>query len=71
MQKKNIVVKKTYKDKTGNERVLWNTIGNILVFDDGKMTMELHFLPDTKFHIFDQKLPTAQDVGNSIDSISF
>ena len=52
MQKFNVNTKRTYIDKQGNEKTVWNTVGKIVIFDDGKPSLELFMFPDTKFMCF-------------------
>jgi hypothetical protein len=60
MQRYNITTKRTYKDKSGNDKTQWNVVGSIVKFPatqdkDESMILELNMFPDTKFYVFEQK----------------
>lgn len=60
MQRFNIVTKRTYKTKSGEEKTAWNNVGSLVHFpasgdkDEG-FALELNMHPDTKFYVFPQK----------------
>lgn len=52
MQFYNIVTKKTYTDKSGQEKGSWKTVGRVKVAPDNNMFIDLFMFPDTKFYLF-------------------
>jgi hypothetical protein len=55
MKIQNVVVKKTYTNKAGEEKVTWLNVGSIRTTDDGKQYIELNMFPETSFYVFDRK----------------
>ncbi len=47
------MTKKTFTHN-GAEKVSWNNVGNLIVFDNG-YSIELAMYPDTKFYVFENK----------------
>ena len=60
MKRFNIVTRRTYKKKNGEEKTQWSTIGSLVQFpasgdkSEG-YAIELSMFPDTKFYVFEQK----------------
>lgn len=51
------MTKKTFTHN-GAEKVSWNNVGNLIVFDNG-YSIELAMYPDTKFYVFENKEKVA------------
>lgn len=51
----NICTKKTYKNKSGEEKSKWLQVGCLKTTDDGKRFIELNMYPNTAFYVFEQK----------------
>lgn len=60
MKRFNIVTRRTYKKKNGEEKTQWNIIGSLVQFpassdrEEG-YALEMNMFPDTKFYVFEQK----------------
>ena len=60
MKKFNIVTKKTYKDRNGQDKAQWNSVGSLVYFPATQdkregYKLELNMHPNTAFYIFEQK----------------
>jgi hypothetical protein len=60
MKKFNIVTARTYKDRDGNDKKAWRTVGQLIQWpakDDKpeSFSMELHMWPETKYSIFEER----------------
>jgi len=59
MKFQDMVVKKIWQDRDGNEKVKWLKIGTLKTTDDGKMFAEINHISEDVY-IFDQKPREAQ-----------
>ena len=55
MQFLNVVSKKTYKQKDGQEKTIWLQCGTLKVTDEKKMYLDLNMFPGTQFYVFPPK----------------
>lgn len=55
MKIENICTKKTYKNKTGEEKTAWLNVGYLKTNDEGKSFIELNMFPGTPFYVFERK----------------
>ena len=66
MRRFNVVTKKEYEARDGTKKAQWNQVGTLVYFPpsegrEGGFALELHWLPGTKFYVFDQKKREDQD----------
>ncbi len=60
MKRYNVVVKKTYTNKAGEEKSMWPTVGSLVFFPanedkpDG-YKLELNMFPNVRFYVFEQQ----------------
>lgn len=66
---KDIVTKKVYKNKQGEEKASWNKVGIQKTTDDGKQFLELFMFPDTQFYLFEKKEEPKQQVEEKEDAV--
>ena len=52
---KNLVIRETYKDKNGEEKVSWNRIGILFESKEGKEYAKLYHIPNVLINVFEQK----------------
>lgn len=55
MEFKNIVTKRVFTDKKGNEKVKWYVIGTLKTMNDGRQFIELFMFPGVSFYVFEQR----------------
>lgn len=64
---KDIMTRKSYT-KDGEEKSVWQKVGTLKEFEDGKQFVELFMYPETSFYVFEQK-PRGED--NMLNNIQF
>jgi hypothetical protein len=60
MKRFNTCTARTYKDREGNDKKAWRTVGQLVQWPekDGKpesYSNELHMWPDTRFSVFEER----------------
>lgn len=68
MRKYNICTSRTYKDKNGEDKKAWRTVGQLMRWEatnekPESFSIELHMHPETRFSVFEEK-PREQQGGD-------
>jgi len=58
---KNLCIRETYKDKDGNERVAWPSIGVLIDGKNDKQYVKLYHMPGVLINVFEQKKKDASE----------
>ena len=72
MKRFNIVTKKTYKGRNGEDKNQWNQVGSLVCFPATQdkpegYALELNMFPDVKFYVFEQKPRDDRQGGGTRD----
>lgn len=67
-KKYNITIPQPYKDKNGQDKTSWNTVGKLIEYEDRqsgetKRFIELFMFPNTNFKVFEEKPKNAPQSG--------
>lgn len=60
MKRYNITTARTYKDKNGEDKKAWRTVGQLIEWPATEdkprsFSIELHMWPDTRFSVFEER----------------
>jgi hypothetical protein len=74
MKRYNICTSRTYKDKNGEDKKAWRTVGQLIKWPATEdkpesMSIELHMFPETRFSVFEERDRDERQGGSSSDDI--
>jgi len=62
---KDLCVRESYKDKSGQEKTSWNKIGVLIETEAGKQYVKLFHVPGVLISVFEQKKKETAEQGEA------